>query len=252
VVFLNKSLMCLALISCSIYSWATSVTQLQKHSLSDQSQNIRAQLKINGIDDQKSALIVQVKALNAEAQSLELYSQYLDRLLIDQNKEKASLTTQIKSVQDTRQGLVPLMVRMLDNLEQFIELDSPFLAQERQTRLTQLKTMMTKADVSEAEKFRRLLESYHIEAEYGSKMGEYQGPLNVNGVERTVNYFYLGRIVFVAVSLDGKNVWAWDRASNQWLGIDATYASDIEKAIRIAKKTDIPALLRLPLLSEAK
>ena len=104
--------MCLALISCSSYSWATSVTQLQKHSLSDQSQNIRAQLKINGIDDQKSALIVQVKALNAEAKSLELYSQYLDRLFTDQNNEKASLTTQIKSVQDTRQGLVPLMVRM--------------------------------------------------------------------------------------------------------------------------------------------
>jgi hypothetical protein len=252
VVFLKKSLICLTLISCSSYSWATSVTQLQKHSLTDQSHNIQTQLKIDDMDDQKIALIVQVKALKDEAQSLESYSQYLDHLLTDQNNEKTSLITQIKSVQDTRQGLVPLMVRMLDNLKQFIELDSPFLAQERQTRLTQLKTMMTKADVSEAEKFRRLLASYHIEAEYGSKMGEYQGALNINGVERTVNYFYLGRIVFAAVSLDGKNVWAWNRASNQWVVIDDAYASDIEKAIRIAKKTDIPALLKLPLLSEAK
>ncbi|WP_372881735.1 DUF3450 domain-containing protein [Psychromonas sp.] len=238
--------------SCTSYSLATSVEQLQKHSLTDQSDNIQAQLKINDIDDQKTALIVEVKTLQDEAQSLELYNQYLDRLLTDQDNEKASLITQINSVKHTRQGLVPLMVRMLDNLEQFINLDSPLLAQERQDRLARLKTMMAKADVSEAEKFRRLLESYHIETEYGSKMGEYQAPLRINGIERTVNYFYLGRVVFAAVSLDGKNVWAWDRAGNQWREIDASYAADIEKAIGIAKKSDIPALLRLPLLSEAK
>ncbi len=249
---LNKSLIGLALISCISYSAAGSVEQLQQHTLADLSANQQAQLKINSMDEQKIALMRQVKALQDEAQSLELYNQYLERLLTDQENEKASLNTQINSVQETRQGLVPLMERMLENLALFIHLDSPLLAEERQARLIQLQTMMAKADVSEAEKFRRLLESYHIEAEYGSKMGEYQATLSIDGVERTVNYFYLGRVVFVAVSLDGKDVWAWDRAGNQWREIDAAYAGDIQKAIRIAKKSDIPALLRLPLLTEAK
>ena len=81
-------------------------------------------------------------------------------------------------------------------------------------------------------------------------MGQYQGGLTLDGIERTVNYFYLGRVVFVAVSLDSKSVWLWNRDDNKWLSIDASYARDINKAIAIAKKTDIPALLKLPLLSK--
>ena len=58
--------------------------------------------------------------------------------------------------------------------------------------------------------------------------------------------------MFVAVSLDSNRVWLWDRKNNDWLSIDSSYARDINKAIRIAQKTDIPALLKLPLLSEVK
>lgn len=250
--FLKKSLIAFTLISCTSYSAATSVGQLQKHALDDLSDNKQAQLEINRIADQKLALIAQVKAVQDDAQDLVLYNQYLARLLSDQEKEKAALSMQINSVQQTRQGLVPLMVRMLDNLEQFIHLDLPLLTEERQARLTRLKMMMTKADISESEKFRRLLEAYYIETEYGSKMGQYQAKLRVDGIERSVNYFHLGRIVFVALSLDGKNVWAWNRATKQWQAIDSAYARDIEKAIRIAKKIDIPALLRLPLFSEVQ
>ena len=184
-------------------------------------------------------------------ESLAIYNQYLSRLLVDQDGEKTSLETQINSVTETRQGVVPLMMTMLDDLATFIKLDAPFLIAERQQRLAQLQKMMTKSDVSDAEKYRRLLTAYHIESEYGSKMGQYQAGLSLDGVERTVNYFYLGRIVFVAVALDSKSVWMWDRKGKQWLSIDASYARDINKAIRIAQKTDIPALLKLPLLSKA-
>ena len=234
----------------SLFSQAADVMQLQKASLNDQNKSQQAQRNINQLDEKKRALIDQVKSLESEAESLEIYNQYLARLLADQESEKLSLNAQINGVVETRQGLVPLMMSMLDNLETFISLDAPFLVTERQERLVQLQKMMDKADVSDAEKFRRLLTAYHIEAEYGSKMGEYQGDLTLDGVQRTVNYFYLGRVVFVAVSLDSNSVWLWDRDSNSWLTIDAGYARDINKAIRIAQKTDIPALLKLPLLSE--
>ncbi|WP_169337478.1 DUF3450 domain-containing protein [Psychromonas hadalis] len=240
----------LLLLCFSSVVYATDVEKLQKNTLIDQRQSQQAQLKINQLDTQKIALIELVKSLQAEAQSLEVYNQYLGRLLADQANEKRSLNTQISSVTEIRQGLVPLMMSMLENLQAFIELDSPMLITERQARLLQLQNMMQKADVSDAEKFRRLLTAYHIEAEYGRKMGQYQGNLTIEGVVRTVNYFYLGRVVFVAVSLDSKSVWLWDRDSHHWLTIDASYARDINQAIRIAKKTDIPALLKLPLLNK--
>jgi len=250
-VSLFKNILLIApLFILSFLSQAASVEQLQKTSLVDQSKSQQAQLNINELDEQKRALINQVKSLEAEAESLEIYNQYLALLLADQDSEKLSLTAQIDGVVETRQGLIPLMLSMLENLKSFIELDAPFLVEERQERLLQLQSMMEKSDVSDAEKFRRLLTAYHIEAEYGSKMGEYQGDLTLDGVQRTVNYFYLGRVVFVAVSLDSNTVWLWDRDSSNWMNVDAGYARDINKAIRIAQKTDIPALLKLPLLSE--
>ena len=240
------------LISLPLFASATSIEKLQNTSVADQQKSEQAQVKINQLDAQKLALIEQVNNLQAEADSLAVYNQYLSRLLVDQDSEKVSLETQISSVTETRQGIVPLMMTMLADLEIFIKLDAPFLSDERQARLTQLKAMMEKSDVSDAEKYRRLLTAYHIEAEYGSKMGQYQSSLSLDGVERTVNYFYLGRVVFVAVALDSKSVWMWDRNKGEWLSIDASYARDINKAIRIAQKTDIPALLKLPLLSKAK
>ena len=143
---------------------------------------------------------------------------------------------QIIDVKETRQGLVPLMVSMLDKLDQFVRLDTPFLLDERQQRISQLQQMMNKADISEAEKYRRILTAYQIEAEYGSKMGEYQGELTLDGTTRTVHYFYLGRVALVALSLDAKDVWSWDRKQQQWLSVDSSYANDVKQAIAMAKK----------------
>lgn len=246
----KKILFITPLLIFSVFLSATDINALQKTSLKDQKQSQQAQIKINQLDEQKRALILQLNNVQTETKSLAVYNQYLSRLLVDQTTEKNVLTAQIDSVIETRQGLVPLMISMLENLHSFIALDAPFLVTERQARLQQLQNMMNKADVSDAEKFRRLLTAYHIEAEYGSKMGQYQGELTLDGVDRTVNYFYLGRIVFVAVSLDSNSVWLWDRKNSDWLNIDSSYARDINQAIRIAQKTDIPALLKLPLLSE--
>jgi len=246
----KKILLIIYLCIFPMLSFATNINSLQEIGLKDQKQSQQAQVNINKLDEQKRSLMLQLNSVQKEAKSLEVYNQYLSRLLADQEEEKNTLTTQIMSVSETRQGLVPLMISMLENLNSFIELDSPFLVTERRERLLQLQSMMNKADVSDAEKFRRLLTAYHIEAEYGSKMGQYQGELILDGVNRTVNYFYLGRVVFVAVSLDSNSVWLWDRKNNGWLSIDSSYARDIDKAIRIAQKTDIPALLKLPLLSE--
>jgi hypothetical protein len=248
---LKKIIPALLLLSIPFFAHATSIKNLQKSSVADQQKSKQAQLNINQLDAQRIALIEQVTSIQSEVESLAIYNRYLSRLLVDQGREKTSLEIQISSVIETRQGIVPLMMKMLEDLATFIKLDSPFLITERQQRLTQLQNMMTKSDVSDAEKYRRILTAYHIEAEYGSKMGQYQAGLSLDGIERTVNYFYLGRIVFVALALDNKSVWMWDRDKTKWVSIGASFARDINQAIRIAQKTDIPALLKLPLLSKA-
>ena len=59
-----------------------------------------------------------------------------------QDEEQASLHQQIENVTVVGREVLPLMTRMLNTLEQFVELDVPFLPEERPTRLAELQAMM--------------------------------------------------------------------------------------------------------------
>ena len=67
------------------------------------------------------------------------------------------------------------MMRMIDGMEQFIALDVPFLPEERKNRVMDLKAMMDRADVAASEKFRRVMEAYQVEMDYGRTMEAYSG-----------------------------------------------------------------------------
>ena len=70
-----------------------------------------------------------------------------------------------------------MLQRMFDELEAFVAADVPFLASERKARVDRLRELMNQVDASPGEKFRRLLEAYTIEMEYGRTMESYKGML---------------------------------------------------------------------------
>ena len=47
---------------------------------------------------------------------------------------------------------------MVENLKAFVNLDIPFLQEERSKRLADLDSAMNRADITTSEKFRRILE----------------------------------------------------------------------------------------------
>jgi hypothetical protein len=165
----------------------------------------------------------------------------------DQQRGIDSLQKQIDSIDETRQGIVPLMFRMIDSLEKFIELDIPINLEERQARVERLREIMTNSNVTVSEQFRQVVEAYQIELEYGSNILTYQGKLDYEGTEVTVDFFNLGRTALVALSLDQKSAWIWDNASRSWQALEGTYIADIVTAVRMGNKLLPPGLLRLPL-----
>jgi hypothetical protein len=50
------------------------------------------------------------------------------------------------------------------------------------------------ADVTNAEKFRRLIEAYQIENNYGNTIEAYRANIELNGVISSVDFLRLGRI----------------------------------------------------------
>ena len=63
--------------------------------------------------------------------------------------------------------LLPLLLRMIKVLEEFVLLDAPFLKEERIARVELIKNMMDRPDVSLSDKYRHIMEAYQIEMEYG-------------------------------------------------------------------------------------
>ena len=158
----------------------------------------------------------------------------------------ADLNAAIDEVSVIERQITPLMIRMIDGLEQFVQLDVPFLPKERAERIASLKSMMDRADVAASEKFRRVMEAYQVEMDYGRTMEAYTGIHEINGQERDVEFLRLGRTALIYQTRDAGTQGVWNKQTRQWEELDSSYRTQVTKALRMAKKQLAPDLLMLP------
>lgn len=206
----------------------------------------KSQEKINNITDQIGSKLQQFKTLNKEIEGLEVYNAQLQKQINNQNQEMEDLNAAIDEVSVVERQITPLMIRMIAGLEQFIELDVPFLAEERANRIADLKAMMDRADVATSEKFRRVMEAYQVEMDYGRTMEAYSGIHTIDGQERDVEFLRLGRTALIYQTRDASEQGVWNKQTRQWEELDSSYRTQITKGLRMAKKQLAPDMLMLP------
>jgi hypothetical protein len=144
--------------------------------------------------------------------------------------------------------MTPLIIRMIDGLQKFVELDVPFHMEEREQRIAFLRANLDRSDVSVAEKFRQVLEAYKIENEYGRKIDAYKGSVEIDGKERDVNFLRVGRVAFLYQTTDTELSGAWDQRSRSWVSLDrGEYRNAIMKGLRIARKEASIDLMNMPI-----
>lgn len=202
--------------------------------------------KINGITDQIDSKLQQFKTLMKEIEGLEVYNTQLRKQINSQEQEMDDLNAAIDEVSVVERQITPLMMRMIDGMEQFIALDVPFLPEERKNRVMDLKAMMDRADVAASEKFRRVMEAYQVEMDYGRTMEAYSGLHTINGQERDVEFLRLGRTALIYQTRDASSQGVWNKQTRQWEELDSSYRTQITKGLRMAKKQLAPDLLMLP------
>jgi hypothetical protein len=204
-----------------------------------------AQKQVDALSDDADSLAAEYRAALQKTRALKVYNAQLEHLLASQREEIATCTKQIDDATVVGRGLLPMMARMVDGLDEFVALDLPFLPDERQSRVAGLRAMMDRADVTIAEKYRRILEAFQIENEYGRTIEAYRGKLQQDGKTRTVDFLRIGRTVLLYQTLDGQESGAWDPQAHAWTTISG-YDVAIRQGIRMARKQVAPDLLRLP------
>jgi len=241
----------LSSITFSPFVFANNSAQAIEHAqaLTDKMNNTAAnsQHKIDNSADRTLSMQAEIERLQEEVDNLAVYRDHLAKLVNNQNQELNSLDEQLQGIKTTRQGIVPLMYKMLAGLDDIINTGKPIKKEQRLARLAKLNTMMGQADVSDAEKYRRILEAYQIEIDYGTKLGVYQSDITLASSNNTivVDLLHLGRIAFVARSLDSQNYWQWHDQRQEWVPI-SEQTNDIDKAFKMGNKQIAPSLISLP------
>jgi hypothetical protein len=206
---------------------------------------VEAQTKIDALKDETQDMAVKYREALAVAESMQKYGDQLSAQLDSQNRQLAEIKRQLAEIEVTQRDILPLMERMIATLERFVELDVPFLVEERRNRVATLKQLLGRADVSTSEKYRRILEAYQIEMEYGRTLDAYTGKLGEGADARTVQFVRLGRVTLMYQTLDGDETGYWNAAEKAWV-VDAEYARDVKRALSVAKKEGAPDLVMLP------
>lgn len=194
-----------------------------------------SQKKVEALDDEASKASSEYRRMLAEAQSLKGYNDQLAEQVNSQATQISDMTRQLEEIQITSREVLPMMSKMLDALVQFVKLDLPFLPEERGNRVAQLIDMMSRADVSTSEKYRRLVEAYQIEIEYGRTMEAYQGKVE----DKTVEFLRTGRVSLMYQTLDGKETGYWDAKAGKWVRDDG-FKDAMTAALKVARKQAAP------------
>lgn len=238
----------LALGSSAVVS-ADPLNELHKEEAKIHAAAAKSQEKINNLYEQSQELFVEYRGVVDETENLKVYNDYVSTLVADQQRSIDSLQTQIDGIEGVKRGVVPLMFRMIDSLEKFIALDVPINLEERKERVERLRDIMANSNVTTSEQFRQVIEAYQIENQMGaaSSIRAYQGKLDYQGTEITVDFFNLGRTAHLALSLDGKSAWVWDNDKRAWEVLGAEYLSAVVTAVKMANKLLPPDLLKLPI-----
>jgi len=205
-----------------------------------------SQSRIDVLDDQTTDAFQRYRASVARFESLEIYNTQLKRLVASQEQEIVSIQRQTDQIETIETGALPFMITMTDTLEELVDADVPFLRDERLERVESLRLLIDRADVSAGEKYRRIMEAYVVEAEYGRTIEAYRGDLLVNQEVRSVDFLRFGRVGLFYQTLDGKESGRWNAKLNQWQLLNDSYRRSIQKGLRIARKQAPPSLLQLP------
>ena len=210
-------------------------------------ESAKLQEQINKLDEESKRIYFEYKDTLNEYKSLKNYDDQLSKIVDQQIQEIKSIEEQIESLDDINIDILPLLKRMVESLSKFVSIDIPFLIDERKKRVDDLDQLITRADVTTAEKFRKIFETYQLEADFGRTIESYNGYIEIDNDSKAVEYFRLGRLGLFYRTLDGKETGFWDNTQKKWEHKGSSLDNDIKLALDIANRQSPPNFISLPL-----
>ena len=209
----------------------------------------RSHAKIESLDGETQRLSNEYKNTLKLIEALKVYNAQLEREIASQNRKIMTIKESIKEVTSIEKQITPLMIRMIEGLEQFVNLDMPFDIDERRERIQKLRDMMDRADVAVSEKFGQILKSYQIENEYGRTMSANSTTIGIDGRQRIVDVLQVGRVAYVYQTQDGSETGWWNKSTKQWEALPREFTTSVRNGLKMARKQLTGGLFVVPIVA---
>ena len=206
-----------------------------------------SQIIVSNLSDERQDLLGQYRLVLQQIDRLIAYNDYVERLIVDQEAQITDIGKQLDQFALIERGIVPLMLDSIEILDKFIDLDVPFLLEERKARVARLRTIMNLSDVTVSEKYRQIMDAYQIETTYGRDIEAYTGLLEIDGESRQVDFLRIGRTSLTYQTPDQEETGFWNKQAGQWEKLPNKYQSYVTQGLRVARKQVTPNLLELPI-----
>ncbi len=206
-----------------------------------------SQIIVSNLSDETQDLLGQYRLVLQQIDRLIAYNDYVERLIVDQEAQITDIRKQLDQFALIERGIVPLMLDSIDILDKFIDLDVPFLLEERKARVARLRTIMDLSDVTVSEKYRQIMDAYQIETTYGRDIEAYTGLLEIDGESRQVDFLRIGRTSLTYQTPDQEETGFWNKQAGQWEKLPNKYQNYVTQGLRVARKQVTPNLLELPI-----
>ncbi|MEM1411122.1 MAG: DUF3450 domain-containing protein [Pseudomonadota bacterium] len=203
-----------------------------------------SQRRVSQLAQQTADLLAEYRAVVRETDQLRIYNEQLEKVVTDQRSEIVSINDQLEGLESTNRGVVPLMLDMIETLDQMIAADMPFRLEERQERVQRLRDMMDQADVTTSEKYRRIMEAYQGELEYGRTTEAYSETLPTTG--QTVEFLRIGRTLLVYQTSDQETTGWFNPSTRSYEELPDRYRLEVKEGLSIARNEKAPNLVTLP------
>tara|TARA_B100002003_G_scaffold95899_1_gene89383 strand:- start:830 stop:1657 length:828 start_codon:yes stop_codon:yes gene_type:complete len=206
-----------------------------------------SQTMVSNLSDETQDLLGQYRLVLQQIDRLVAYNDYVERLIVDQEAQIIDIRKQLDQFALIERGIVPLMLDSIDTLDKFIDLDVPFLLEERKARVARLRTIMDLSDVTVSEKYRQIMDAYQIETTYGRDIEAYTGLLEIDGESRQVDFLRIGRTSLTYQTPDQEETGFWNKQTGQWEKLPNKYQNYVTQGLRVARKQVTPNILELPI-----
>ena len=206
-----------------------------------------SQTIVSNLSDETQDLLGQYRLVLQQIDRLVAYNDYVERLIVDQEAQITDIRKQLDQFALIERGIVPLMLDSIDILDKFIDLDVPFLLEERKARVARLRTIMDLSDVTVSEKYRQIMDAYQIETTYGRDIEAYTGLLEIDGESRQVDFLRIGRTSLTYQTPDQEETGFWNKQAGQWEKLPNKYQNYVTQGLRVARKQVTPNILELPI-----